>query len=219
MSSPVQLSDLPSASTADPSDLMLIRKGLTDFKVAVSVIQNINIEALNPLPNGSPIATDKMLLSRVTVVGSVATRSNYYATFSQVGFPKSTKMWFYCNSNALPPNWSMVPDTGDRLLAVATNGSPPVSYAGAQGGVSAGTWQQEDHALTIAQLPEHAHQYRLSTHSSDDDRPGLFSRTAKEPFSEDFRAETDLAGQNEGHNHGNTWRPLANVGCIGNKDT
>lgn len=214
MSFPVELSDLPSASSLDPSDLMLTRKGLTDYKVAVSVVQNINIEALNPIQGGSPDPTDKMILSRVLPSTG---RQNFYATFSQIGFPKNTKMWFYTNQNGLPPNWAVVPDTGDRLLAVATGGVSPVNYAGVQGGVSAGSWQQEDHALTIAQLPEHAHEYVMYRDEAGSEASSEGARRGKN--SQAKRGFTDLAGQNQGHNHGNTWRPYANVGIIGYKQT
>ena len=137
MSSPVQISDLPVATTAADNDLLLLRKGLTDYQCAVSIIRNINIQALDPVPSGSPAQTDLMLVSRV--IGGQP--QNFSIQFCQAGVPKGTRMWFW---NALPPapNWSVVNGTGGNLLAAQDFNT---TYAGnVSAGSTAGTWQQQD---------------------------------------------------------------------------
>jgi hypothetical protein len=211
MSSPVELSDLPVANLAlsnDPSAIMLMRVGLTDYQVSVAIIRNINLQVLSTLPNGTPLVTDKMLVNRI--VGGVA--SNFQVTFGQVGFAVGTRLWFY---NKLPPapNWSIVANTGGNLLA-AQDASK--TYAGnVTAGNPAGTWQQLDAFLTIAQMPAHTH--TIPVYKSDQ-KGNLSTRVGSTNQSSNNRATTDSTGGGAGHNHGNSWRPLANVGVIGNKD-
>ena len=218
--STVDMSGLPVATIANNSDVVLLRSGLTDYQCAVSLIRNINVESLSPIPFGSGDATDKFLLSRV--VGGVP--SNFNIRFSQVSFPKGTRMWFY--NSVAPTSWSIVPNTGDQLLAVK-GGS---SYTSA--GASQGTWQQTSVALTIQQIPNHQHFTRTGNNQSNSNANYLFA--AKNPGGTDplYNSTTSLGiiggegdspthdnyGQCQTHNHGDTWRPLANVGIICNKD-
>lgn len=234
MSAPVQLSDLPVANLAlsnDPTAATLMRVGLTDYQVAVGIIRNININAFAALPNGTPLQTDLLMVNR-DVSG---VRTNFQVTFGQVGFPQGTKMWFY---NALPPapNWVVEPNTGDALLACQDS---TTTYAGnVTPGNQAGNWQQDGHALTVQEMPSHLHAvygdtgtggtvYRQGTFRAGDlhdggINPNRFTLSAAtgglgsstdastNPPTYDIQA-TAL------HNHGNTWRPLANVGVIGRK--
>lgn len=212
MSSPVELSDLPVANLAlsnDPSAVTLMRVGLTDYQVSVAIIRNINLQALNTLPNGTPLVTDLMLVNRV--VSGVA--SNFQVTFGQVGFPVGTRLWFY---NNLPPapNWTIVPNTGGNLLAAQDSST---TYAGnVTAGNPAGTWQQTDTALTINQIPPHTHTMQASSDTLSG-AGSRYYRSGDPTHPRDFYASTSTGG-GQGHNHGNTWRPLANVGVIGNKD-
>lgn len=205
MSSPVNLSDLPVATSAAPNDLMLLRKGLTDYQVAVNVIQSINITILNPIPFGFANATDLFLISR--------SGQNYNIRFSQVGIPKNSRMWFY---NALPPvGWSIVPNTGGRLLAAQDS---TTTYAGnLTPGTFAGTWQQTDTVLTINQIPAHSHNVKGAT-DTNGNKLSDYARYGDKnhPGSQDIITKTTGGGQ--GHNHGNLWRPASNVGVVGNKD-
>ena len=220
MSSPVQISDLPVATVANDNDLLLLRSGLTDYQCAVSLIRQINIQALSPVPGGSPAQTDLLLVGRVVA----GVPRNFSIQFCQAGFPKGTKMWFW---NRLPPapNWSLVTGTGDKLLAVQSNNS---TYSGGSGGSSAGTWQQVGVSLTIDQIPAHTHEVdifpTLSTSSDHklgsgkNSTPGSQTSGPTGGAGSTSKKSTNPPGATNPHNHGNTWRPLANVGVIGNKD-
>lgn len=205
MTTPVQLSDLPVASVAADNDLMLLRKGLTDYQVTVQIIRNIDLTALSPIP--SPEATDLILLSRAS--------QNYSARFDQIGFVKNVKAWFY--QAVAPSNWTIIPNTGNRLLAVSDGVN---LYSGAGGGTAGGTWQQTSTALTIAQIPAHTHLI-LKTKEPSGSSNALGPQRGKVPETPDATgfATSEATGGSQGHNHGNTWRPLANVGILCNKTT
>jgi hypothetical protein len=210
MASPLNLSGLPIATVVAADDLMLIRKGLTDYQIAAGIVQAINIgpQFLSPIPGGSALSGDLMLISRPDIAGNY---QNYNIRFNQVGVVKGTKMWFY---NALPPvGWTIVPGTGGNLLAAQDF---QTTYAGnVSAGNTAGTWQQTDTSLTIAQLPAHTHP--IDVWKSDQEgnlspKIGSTNKTTKNT------QQTQSTGGGQGHNHGNVWRPLANVGVIGIKD-
>lgn len=211
MSSPVNLSALPIATSVAPNDLMLIRKGLTDYQIAASIVQSINIgpQFLGPVPGGAALPNDLMLISRPNVSGDY---QNFNIRFNQVGVIKGTRMWFY---NQLPPiGWTIVPGTGGNLLAAQDQ---QTTYAGnVTAGNTAGTWQQTGLVLTVAQLPPHQHSYQLYEDSAGSNEGTQGARRARVTAGK--AAATDPAGGGQAHNHGNTWRPLANVGVIGNKD-
>jgi hypothetical protein len=222
--SPVELSDLPVGNLSlsnDPTAVLLMRTGLTDYQIAVAIIRNINLQALQTLPNGTPIQSDLMLVNRI--VSGVAT--NFQVTFGQVGFPVGTVMWFY---NSLPPtpNWSVVANTGNRLLAVSDG---TTNYNSAVPGSQSGTWQQEGvnggtpgGGLTIAQMPSHTHTAVTQHNTNNSDGNRFAANQSRSPRGS---ATTDPTGgvnpanasQSMPHNHGNTWRPMANVGILGRK--
>lgn len=211
MSSPVQISDLPVASSAVNGDLMLLRKGLTDYQINVTAIRQLDLTVFAPVP--APQANDLLFLQRGANV--------YAAFFSQVGLVQNTKAWFY--QNTAPPGWSIMTGTGDKLLAVAGTSPPGYTIAG----IGQGSWQQEGvnggipgGGLTPAQLPPHTH---IVPGGKDDAgsslNPGMARRGRT--FDPDNPIPTDggtgLTGSP--HNHGSSWRPLANVGIICNKDS
>ena len=235
---PVQLSDLPIASTVNPTDLMLIRKGLTDYQIAASIIQTINIATLAPVPAGTPNATDIMLINR----GG----SNYSVTFSQVGFLKNTRMWFF--QPVAPPNWVIVAGTGDKLMGVAdatkpygftyTNPNfPPQNFNAANGGGTGGSWYQQDvngtpgQGLSISQMPNHNHYMVGGNNQSNSHCNYLFGAKNLGGTTPEYNTTAsvgvvggwgdtpthDQYGFALPHGHGSTWRPLANVGIICNK--
>ena len=217
MASPVQLSDLPVADLSlsnDSSAVVLMRVGLTDYQCAVEIIRNINLFALQTLPNGTPVQTDLMMVNRN--ISSV--RTNFQVTFGQVGFPVATRLWFY---NALPPapNWTIVPNTGGNLLAVNDTVTKyyQESGPGIPAGPSCGTWQQSDHILTIAELPAHNHNIRIFASDVESAEGTRVSSTKKNSYNVVNSDAVQNTGGGGGHNHGNTWRPLANVGIIGEK--
>jgi hypothetical protein len=206
MSSPVQLSDLDLATVADDADLALIRKSdTTDYKILVSNLRSINIAGMPQL--NSPMPTDLMIIAR--------TGTNYKAYFGTAGFAPGPRMWFYqadAPNGIAPVFWKrMNADKGDTLLAVA-GGSTYTS-----GGTQKGTWQQTDHTLTLAEIPAHNHRVRLGENNSETSGKIRFSRRA---IDESFTSGTNPAsntynaGGGGGHNHGDTWRPTANVGIL-----
>lgn len=201
-----QLSDLSSTGTAADADEMLLRKGLTDYRVAVSVIRNISISTLPSLSPDYAVASDYLIINR-TILG---VPTNFKITYGQVGFPINTKMWFY--NTTPPPNWSVVANTGDRLLAVSDS---VFKYNGVSAGAGTGTWQQTDVTLTIDQIPAHSHTFRAFDHSTSQNT----THPAAGKDTSTTTVTTSTVGGGQPHNHGNTWRPLANIGLIANKNT
>lgn len=198
MTLPVQLSDLDLATTANDTDLALIRKdNTTDYKVTVQVLRNIavqNLPDLSPTAN-SPLSTDLMLVSR--------SGANCKCVFSSIGLLAGTNCWFY--QNTAPIGWTIVPNLSDSLLAV--KGGSIYST----GGTKAGTWQQANHTLTIDQIPSHSHT--------------VYSRGAEEASGNKVKGyrsnaggldtwSTNPTGGGLGHNHGSSWRPQASIGII-----
>jgi hypothetical protein len=193
----VQLSDLDLAGTADDADLALIRKAdTTDYKVTVQTLRAINISGLAVLPAPAQ-DVDLMMISQ----GG----TNCQIPFSQVSFIVGTRMWFF---DGTPPNsaWEIVPNTGDRLLACA-NGSG--TYA--TGGTMVGTWQQANHTLTIDQIPSHFHP--ITRMQGNNVKSGTGAKVWFESGPSTIK-NTEAVGGGNFHNHGNTWRPSANVGII-----
>jgi hypothetical protein len=224
MSSPINLSGLPVAGPTSPSDLMLIRQGLTDYQIALQLVQSINVAAFDNLNPNYANSTDLMMIYR--------NGGNYQIQFSQVGFLLGTCMWFY--NSAVPIGWTAIPNTGDRLLAVSDS---VTKYAGsANPGTQAGSWQQSNATLTIDQIPAHSHYAAMdnsvgssgflyaagkTTHVIGDQfrntqgfpTGGIGSTAYSSSSPPDYFT---YPGTNP-HNHGNTWRPLANVGILGQK--
>lgn len=197
--SSVQLSDLPIASSANDGDLMLLRSGLTDYQINVTDIRKLDLSIFTSI--ASPLAADLYY----TQSGG----QTYSSRFSQIGFVTGTQMWFY---QASAPNgdgsWVIVPGTGDSLLAVSDGTN---NYFGASAGTQNGSWQQTDLTLTIDQIPAHIHEIltgRNFQQSSSGIYVGRYDTLASSVI------ETQSTGGNLPHNHGNIWRPFANIGAI-----
>lgn len=216
MTSPVNMSDLDLTTVADDNDLAMIRKGdTTDYKIICANLRKINIPGL-PVMTTSPTALDLLIVSQ--------TGTNRQCNFGSIGFVNGTTMWFHSTdapNGVSPIFWRIVPNLGDRLLAVRSNTGKYTN-----GGGSGGDWQQEGvgggtGALTLAQIPPHRHVIKQGKEDAKEDTfAETFPRLGKheaEPFSP---ARTELSGgsgnplQAQTHNHGNAWRPLANVGVI-----
>lgn len=216
----VVLTDLPVASSAADGDITHLRKGLTDYQCAVSLIRAIDISSFTDLPTSQP--TDNFLIGRGT--------SNYKIAFNRVSFPKSTKMWFY---QANPPaGWTPIKGLGDTLLGV-WDPVNNVKYSGKSGGTNGGTWQQTGATLTALQIPNHNHwgQFGRSQSNSNaryihpaanvpeggDPKYGQLTTLGMVGGKGDS-ATHDTYGGCDSHDHGATWRPKAQIGCIGTKD-
>ncbi len=216
---PLELSDLPVASVAVDGDLMLLRKGLTDYQINVTAIRAINLSVYPSL--ASAVGNDIMLIQR--------TSSTYSIRFDQVGLLKGARIWFYLGS--APSGWAIVPNTGDRLLAV-TSGSGVNRYNNASAGTQSGSWQQEGvgggnpgGGLNINQIPNHYHQVNASSDNTSsnvnfcrsgksDHNIGTFSSSGVIGSTNDLSTNACLP-----HNHGNSWRPSANIGIICEKSS
>jgi len=230
MASPVQIPDLPSipGAVAD-SDLTIVRSGLTDYKATVGLIRALSLATYANLPGGVQ-NTDNMLIVR----GS----SQYRIPFSRVGFVPGLALWFYNTSAQIAssaPGWSIVPNTGDALLACAGGGT--YNTAQAQGG----SWTLPSITLNIQNIPQHQH-YLPAQRQNQGGVPGNSleslmagtstissipswiesfatggvgsTRFATNPASPNQRPTFNDGTATAPYALGNTWRPLANVGNI-----
>jgi len=132
------------------------------------------------------------------------TSGNYVAA----PFASGTKMWFF--QNTAPTGWTIDSTPADSLLAVK-GGSGAFNV---NGGTKAGTWQIPDtkgHVLTIAEMPSHTH-----TETGWSTAAGYMGPGDGAPAT----VNTGATGGGGAHTHTqvDTWRPLAQVGIICEKD-
>lgn len=210
MTSPLQtqITDLPAASVVNDTDYTIIRQGLADFKAQMSLIRVIDISAFPAITTPGP--SDQLLVNR--------SGQNYSVRFDQVGFVAGSVMWFY--QAAAPTGWEIVNAAGDRLLAVR-GGTNKYQSFGEQG-----DWQQSGHKLTVAEMPGHRHRI-LKTKDTTGASNNLGPVRGKEENGGFYQTEStggngssDSLGTGQeavAHNHGNTWRPAANVGILARK--
>lgn len=210
MSAPLQtqITDLPPASVVNDTDYTIVRQGLADFKAQMSLIRDIDISAL-PVSQ-TPAASDLMMLNRAG--------QNYSIRFDRVGFVANTTMWFY--QDTAPLGWQTLTTITDCLVAVK-GGTNQYNTTGVRG-----NWMQPGHALSVQEMPAHAHlipKTKDSTGSSNDLGPVRGKGTPggdAVTLSTGGQGSTDTGGDGKpaiAHNHGNTWRPLAAVGVLGRK--
>lgn len=124
-------------------------------------------------------------------------------------FPSGTKLFFY--QDTAPPGWTIASNVSDCLLGVKTGDGTGVYQTA---GTLQGTWQQADHVLSWGQMPKHQHyssQYAQGSGRYSYEVKFEYNQSADYPFG-------SVAGNDEPHNHGNTWRPMAAVGIIAEKD-
>lgn len=209
--SSVVLSDLPILTNAIDGDIMLIRHGLTDYQINVTAIRAINLSTYSQIPYAQ--ASDLMFIQRVG-------DQTYSARFNQIGFVKGTMMWFYANTASAPSGWQLVPNTGDALLACSDDSSKG-GYNGVKpknAQIQSGNWQQTDYSLTLLQIPPHFHVCNIGQNVDPHHKGTLFKNALgapeQAPVNMNTNSEGGSGGSAQGHNHGNTWRPFANVGGI-----
>ena len=203
MTIPIQ--DLPSAaSPLNGNAYAVIKDGATDKKATVTQLRQIDVSAFSLVPSSEPVASDNMILGRST--------TTYRVPFTSVGLLKNTKAWFF--QSTAPSGWAIDPTaSADSLLAVKSN-----SGAYNTTGANKGTWQQEGHALTIAQMPAHRHTFAMASRQSDSSGTQPHPAIKQLPqvgftnWAGSAGQQADANGQL--HNHGSSWRPLANVGII-----
>jgi hypothetical protein len=200
----VQIPGLPVASVADDGDTTIIRQGLTDKQVTIDKVRTIDISLFPTLPNGSAVASDLFMIRRAS--------SNYQIRFDQVGFPAGTLCWFY--QNVAPDGWLPINFLGDCVLALRGG------LYGPAGNTVAGTWQQSDATLNINQIPNHTHNIICGknttnsgvthTKGTEDENPSPRPRAPTEGIT----GSSNGIGSSQPHNHGASWRPLAVVGIL-----
>lgn len=223
---PITIPDLDPAGPVDPdNDLLIIRQGLNDRKISPANLGNIRLGGLNMLP-GQLVASDVLLIGRDNGAGY----DNYIMPPQYLGFLNGVNCWFYQAS--APLGWSVIPNTGDRLLAisdVSTQITPQNKYAGEFAPALTGNWQQSDATLDITQIPAHSHVIKVWKSDQEGNlssKIGSTNRTTGNNQNTNktggagstVTASTDPAGATVGHNHGNTWRPLAAVGILCTKN-
>ncbi len=197
----VQIPGLPVASVADDGDTTIIRQGLTDKQVTIDKVRTIDISLFPTLPNGSAVASDLFMIRRAA--------SNYQIRFDQVGFAAGTLCWFY--QNVAPDGWLPINFLGDCVLALRGG------LYGPAGNTVAGTWQQPGVGLTINQIPNHTHQYFFGSDQSNTSSHyahGAKNQRPRQGTTEGMNSSSNAIGASQPHNHGATWRPLAVVGIL-----
>jgi len=149
------------------------------------------------------------------------TNKRYYA--NDVGWidPNVDNIWTY--QNTAPIGWSIVAGTTDALLACKGGAQ---SY-NTTGETQAGTWTQTththtggDHTLTEAEMPSHTHTGGNSNAVGFDGGGLVYYHGAS------LGSVTGSTGGGNSHSHGttsssgtaSTYRPLANIGIIIEKD-
>lgn len=195
----------PASLPIDPdNDLLLIRQGLNDRKIPAGEIGAPRLSSFQMLP-GQLVSSDVLLVGRVSGGGY----DNYIMPPQYLGFLNGTNAWFY--QAAAPLGWSIIQGTGNRVLACSDSAN---KYNGQNAPSQTGTWQQTDTVLTIAQMPAHTHKVGLyeATTSNNKEKLGPGKNSLKDNI------ESSSTGGGQGHNHGNTWRPLANVGILCTKN-
>ncbi len=126
-------------------------------------------------------------------------------------FDIETKMYFYQDS--APVGWTIDSTSADSILAVK-GGSQEYNVSG---GEIAGTWEQPGHILVKAEIPPHVHTYTYVYNKNSEHTGGSTVYTsANNNYDTGDGSADGLDG--ESHNHGNTYRPLAAVGIICEKD-
>jgi len=148
--------------------------------------------------------------------------ANLTVAVQAVGFETTTAMWFY--QDVAPTGWSIVTAAADAVLAVK-GGTQAFNVAG---GNQAGTWTQPGHVLAEAELPAHTHgAIGDHTHQASGAH-GLVAATGTTADVYHTVSSTatgpagghthNSVGSGSSHNHGTTYRPLAQVGIICDKD-
>lgn len=197
---PITIPDLDPAGPIDRvNDLLVIRQGLNDKKATVSQISDLDISSFPDLPAGGLLATDKIIVGRNNGLGGY---TNYIADPRNLGFLPGVTMWFYADT--APLFWRIRTSLTDRVLAVK-GGTQAYTNWGQRG-----TWDQENHTLTVNEIPAHSH--RMATYKTVSSGNGVANKISASTSNTSFTATTDNTGGGQGHNHGNTWRPRAAVG-------
>lgn len=217
---PITIPLLDPAGPVDPdNDLLLIRQGLNDRKIPAGQIGNLRLGEFTMLP-GQLVASDVLLIGRVNGGGY----DNYIMPPQYLGFLNGTNAWFY--QAAAPLGWSIIAGTGNRVLACSDSTN---KYNGVNAPNQTGDWQQSNATLTIEQIPAHSHIIKVWKSDQEGNLSSKIGSTNRNTgnnqntgqtggIGSNNQTSTSPAGATQGHNHGNSWRPLANVGILCTKN-
>lgn len=210
MNPQIQITDLPTAGSVSDDDFTIVRQSSVDFKVKIGIIRDIDVSTY-PVIN-TPAEGDLLLINRAG--------QNYNIRFDRVGFIAGTVMWFY--QDTPPSGWTTITGIGDTLLAVKGGSNKYQSFGPKKGG-----WSQSNHVLSIEEIPSHTHRVlktKDNTGSSNELGPVRGKNVSTEFFDTLATGGTGStsalgkSGKTKGHNHGDTWRPAANVGILASKN-
>jgi hypothetical protein len=127
--------------------------------------------------------------------------------------PAGTIMWFY--ANVAPPGWTTSP-LRDLVIAIK-GGSDGYNTTGGNIG---GTWDQPDMTLTIDQMPSHLHEMSSGNPAGPSSQDGWLLGDNQQKLADIIDPWKMVpAGGDQPHNHGDTWRPEAAIGVLGERDT
>jgi len=193
----IQIQNLPSASSPlNGGAYAIIKDGLQDKKATITQLREIDVSAFTNMAS-TPVASDLMIVGR----GS----STFKTLFSNVGFVTGVTSWFY--QAVAPSGWAIIPGLSDCLLAVQGGSVYVNPGSGANGG-----WMQTSHVLTVNEIPAHTHNVRgRGAQEASGNKVRGYQPGDSSP---DYIWPTQAAGGGQGHNHGDTWRPLAAVGIV-----
>jgi len=166
-----------------------------------------------PYFTGSGSASLATLTSFIRTLLDDADAATARATLGITNFltgASGTKAWFY--QNTAPSGWTLDSTPADALLAVK-GGSQAYNVSG---GNQAGTWTQPDHTLTVDEMPSHTHGQKDACAGSGNVCSGDYNISAY--YGGEITVFTESVGGGQAHNHGSTYRPLAQVGIICTKD-
>jgi hypothetical protein len=224
---PITIPLLDPAGPIDPdNDLLLIRQGLNDRKIPAGSLQQVRLTGLQMLPS-QLVASDVLLIGRDNGSGY----DNYIMPPQYLGFLNGTNCWFYQAS--APLGWTVIPNVGDRLLAISDISTqvspPPAKYNAVFAPNLTGDWLQKNAVLNITQIPAHSHVIKVWKSDQEGNlspKIGSTNRTTGNNqntgntggIGSTNTASSEPAGATQGHNHGNEWRPLAAVGILCTKN-
>ena len=213
MSTPVNFDDLIEIFSVNSGDQMITENEpeQATTRATVKQVQSIDLLSLDPLPSA--------MTAGDVFFGADNLNIKFSTAFQNITFPSGTKIWAFQAS--YPSGWKLVPDTGDKLLAIV--GGSKYTTAGTEGG----TWLTEGvnggdpgGALTIEQIPAHRHRghktkTHLSSSAANNGKDPLRGKVAEDDSNfRDRYFNTEETGGGQPHNHGNAWRPRAQVGII-----
>ena len=213
MTSPINFDDLSEIFALNPIDQMITENEpeQATTKATIKQVSGIAIQNLTWLPDD--------MQSGDVFYYATSSNVNSSVDFDDITFESGTRTWIFAET--YPSGWSLVPNTGDKLLAIV--GGSKYTTAGTEGG----TWLTEGvnggnpgSGLTIEQIPAHSHRgHKTKEHPSssepDTDKDALRGKVREDDDVFRFRyIDSQQTGGGQPHNHSNTFRPRAQVGLI-----